>query len=132
MNLNLRFFLDWQEYFAAQEFFRRQSADLLARVALLVSKPLRRLAFHKRWQREPLFQQEHQVSFDHDGLYFRMGQIESNLPWPYYESFAESADGFLLIYGDSFNLLPKRVFADEVQINELRKLLAKNLRKNCK
>jgi hypothetical protein len=96
----------------------------------LTSAPLRRLLFQQKWTREPLFSAEHTVSADEQGVYFRMGQIESNLPWTYYESYLESADGFLLVYGDSFNFLPKRVFAGEPAIQRFRELLAKKLTKN--
>lgn len=95
----------------------------------LTSAPLRRLIFQQKWEREPLFRTEHTVSANEQGVYFRMGQIESNLPWIYYESYLESTDGFLLIYGDSFNYLPKRVFAGETAIEQFRKLLAKKLKK---
>jgi hypothetical protein len=94
----------------------------------LTSAPLRRLLFQQRWAREPLFSAEHKILANEQGVFFKMGQIESNLPWTYYESFLESADGFLLIYGDSFNFLPKRVFGGESAIQQFRALLAKKLK----
>jgi hypothetical protein len=95
----------------------------------LTSAPLRRLLFQQKWAREPLFSAEHKVSADEQGVFFQMGQVESNLPWSYYESFLESAEGFLLVYGDSFNLLPKRVFPGEPAVQQFRELLGKKLKK---
>ena len=58
-----------------------------------------------------------------------MGIIESNLDWKYYQRLIEKPDGFLLVYGnDSFNLLPKRAFADETLIQEFRALASKKLK----
>lgn len=93
----------------------------------ILSAPLRRVIFNKKWASEPLFSTEHFVAADEQGVYFRMGKIESNLPWNYYESFLETTDGFLLIYGDSFNYLPKRVFAEESALDQFRELIAKKL-----
>lgn len=94
----------------------------------LTSAPLRRLIFRQKWVREPLFSTEHKISANEQGVFFQMGQIESNLPWTYYESFLESTDGFLLVYGDSFNFLPKRVFAGDTAIQQFRGLLEKKLK----
>lgn len=93
----------------------------------ILSAPMRRLMFHHKWASEPLFSAEHTVAANDQGVFFRMGRFESNLPWTYYESFLESADGFLLIYGDSFNYLPKRVFAGEPALQQFRELIAKKL-----
>lgn len=95
----------------------------------LTSAPLRRVIFQQKWAREPLFSTEHTVSASEQGVFFRMGKIESNLPWTFYESFLENAEGFLLVYGDSFNFLPKRVFAGDSAIQEFRELVAKKLKK---
>lgn len=161
MTGSINFFLQWEEYFAAQEFFRRSrqsflpdwglgvllvllglvllfvsGLDIFAGAALLIGLAIvfgspffRRWASKHKWQREPLYQTEHQVAFGAEGVYFRMGQIESNLDWKYYQRLLESADGFLLIYGnDSFNLLPKRAFADEKLMQEFRALASKKLK----
>ena len=89
----------------------------------LLSHPLRARAFRTRWEREPLFQAEQTISFDEQGVYFKMGQIESNLPWTYYENWLESADGFLLVYGDTFNYFPKRTFTEVSAIEAFRQLI---------
>lgn len=158
---SINFFLQWEEYFAAQEFFRRSrqsflpdwgfgallialglvllfvsGLDALAAAALLIglvvvfgAPPVRRWASKRKWQREPLYQTEHEVAFGAEGVYFRMGQIESNLDWKYYQRLLENPDGFLLVYGnDSFNLLPKRAFADEKLVQEFRSLASKKLK----
>ena len=96
----------------------------------VLSAPLRRVLFRQKWAREPLFSTEHTVAADEQGIFFRMGQIESNLPWNYYESFLENAEGFLLVYGDSFNFLPKRVFAGETARQQFRELMAKKLKRS--
>jgi hypothetical protein len=57
-----------------------------------------------------------------------MGHVESNLDWKYYQRMLESPDGFLLIYGDdTFNLLPKRAFANDEMINQFRTLAVSKL-----
>ena len=161
MTDSIRFFLQWDEYFAAQEFFRRRrqsitpewgwggllillgvillwigglsifAADaLLVGLVVIFGAPLaRRWASKRKWQREPLYHAEHEVAFSEDGVYFRMGHIESNLDWKYYQRLVESRDGLLLVYGnDSFNLLPKRAFADEHLIQAFRALALKKLK----
>ena len=94
----------------------------------LVSAPMRRLLFKQRWLREPLYSAEHKITFAEQGVFFQMGAVESNLPWSYYESFLEIPDGFLLIYGEAFNFLPKRGFANQAAIKEFRELISKKLK----
>jgi YcxB-like protein len=94
----------------------------------LLSHPLRAQAFRTRWNREPLFSSEQVISFDEQGIYFKIGAFESNLPWTYYESWLESSDGFLLVYGDTFNYFPKRVFSDEAMIKRFREMIAKKIK----
>jgi hypothetical protein len=161
MTQPINFFLQWEEYFAAQEFFRRRrqsiapewgwggllillgllllfwaGLSLLAVDAVLIGLVIifgvpivRRWVSKRKWQREPLFQTEHEVAFSEDGVYFRMGHIESNLDWKYYQRVMEYPEGLLLVYGnDSFNLLPKRAFADEKLIGAFRALAQKKLK----
>ncbi len=90
---------------------------------------VRRWVSKRKWEREPFYQSEHKVAFSEDGVYFRMEPIESNLDWKYYQRLVESPDGLLLVYGnDSFNLLPKRAFANETLLNEYRALAQKKLK----
>ncbi len=161
MTGNINFFLQWEEYFAAQEFFRRSrqsflpdwgvgallfllglvllfvsgldipaAAALVIGLVIIFGGPLvRRWVSQRKWQREPLYQTEHEIAFSDEGVYFRMGRIESNLDWKYYQRLLESPDGLLLIYGeDSFNLLPKRAFSSEKLINDFRALALKKLK----
>ena len=162
MTDTINFYLQWEEYFAAQEFFRRsrQSIDplrilggllmllgafvfflggwaiyigaylFLVGVNLLFGAHwVRRWVSKRKWEREPLYQTQHEVAFSEEGVYFRMGQIESNLDWKYYQRLMESPDGLLLVYGnDSFNLLPKRAFANEALLNKYRALAQKKLK----
>ncbi len=160
MTGSINFFLQWEEYFAAQEFFRRHrqrlspsliigtllivfgailfllgdlfffAADVLViGIIILLAAPLvRRLVSKRKWRREPFYHAEHEVTFSEDGIYFRMGQTESNLNWMYYQRWVESPEGFLLVYGnDSFNLLPKRAFGDEKLVGDFRTLVKKKL-----
>ena len=105
---------------------------VIANVGLIVifGVPLmRRWASKRKWNREPLYQTEHEIAFSDEGVYFRMGQIESNLVWHYYQRLVEGPDGFLLVYGnDSFNLLPKRAFTDDTLVQEFRALASKKLK----
>ena len=158
---SINFFLQWEEYFAAQEFFRRSRQSVapewlasgalllvglamlfveglswLAAVVLVVgalvilAAPLiRRWASKRKWQREPLYETEHEVAFRDEGVYFRMGVIESNLDWKYYQRVMESPNGLLVVYGnDSFNFLPKRAFANEKLLDEYRSLATSKLK----
>lgn len=158
---SINFFLQWEEYFAAQEFFRRsrqsvaperlaggalllvglallsvEGLSLLAAGVLLIgaaafvaASPIRRWASKRKWRREPLYETEHEIAFSDDGVYFRMGVIESNLDWKYYQQLMESQDGLLMVYGnDSFNYLPKRAFADEKLFNQFRSMASKKLK----
>jgi hypothetical protein len=94
----------------------------------LLSHPLRARAFRTRWEREPLFRSEQTFSFDDQSIHFRLGHVESNLPWTYYESWLESNDGFLLVYGETFNYFPKRTFVDEAAIKRFREMIAKRIK----
>jgi hypothetical protein len=158
--MTINFSLDWEEYFAAQEYFLYSrsrltpeylqggalilvgavlfsmgdrallpaTAMILGLAVIFFTPYVRRWASRRKWFREPLFHTLHQVSASEDGVYFRMGIIESNLVWHYYQRFTESPDGFLLIYGnDSFNYLPKRAFASPEMIDQFRALAAKKL-----
>ena len=159
-SIDLNFFLQRDEYYAAMEFYRQQRTGLstdkkvggilillgaaswivLGNLALsiamfvtggavaMLSHPLRARAFRTRWEREPLFRSEQTLSFDEQGIAFRMGQIESNLPWTYYESWLESTAGFLLVYGETFNYFPKRVFSDEATLKRFREMVAKKIK----
>jgi hypothetical protein len=161
MNKSINFFLQWEEYYAAQEFFRRShqaispelviggvlmlagaallffdgmgifaiSVMLFGLVVAFAGPQVRRWASNRKWQREPLFETEHEVAFSEEGVYFRMGVIESNLDWKYYQRIIESPDGLLMVYGnDSFNFLPKRAFADEKLMSDFRQLAMKKLK----
>ncbi len=160
MTESIKFYLTWEEYFAAQEFFRRQHQSiapewvagillilagaallffdglgvfalvvmLLGGIVIFAGPRVRRLASNRKWQREPLFEMEHEVAFSDAGVYFRMGIIESNLDWKYYQRLIEYPEGLLLVYGnESFNFLPKRAFANENLFKEFRSLATRNL-----
>jgi len=161
MAQSINFFLQWEEYFAAQEFFRRnrqtiapewvaggmllligmlllfvEGMSVFAILALLIgvatvilAPQFRSWSSKHKWRREPLYQTEHEVSFSDEGVYFRMGVIESNLDWKYYQRVMESPNGLLMVYGnDSFNLLPKRAFSDENLFDHFRSLATKHLK----
>jgi len=98
-------------------------------IIIVIGLPLiRRLSWKRKWEREPLYRSEHEVSYSEEGIRFLMGHVESNLDWKYYQRMLESPEGFLLIYGDdAFNLLPKRAFANDEMINQFRKLAAAKL-----
>lgn len=158
---SINFFLQWEEYFAAQEFFRRSRQSvapewlaggalllvglamlfveglswlaavvLVVGVVVILAAPLiRRWVSKRKWQREPLYETEHEVAFRDEGVYFRMGVIESNLDWKYYQRVMESPNGLLVVYGnDSFNFLPKRAFANEKLLDEYRLLATTKLK----
>ena len=161
MTESIKFYLTWEEYFAAQEFFRRQHQSvapewvagilltlaaaallffdglgvfavavmLLGIIVIIAGPRVRRLASNRKWQREPLFETEHEVAFSDAGVYFRMGIIESNLDWKYYQRLMEYPEGLMLVYGnESFNFLPKRAFASENLFNEFRRLATSKLK----
>jgi hypothetical protein len=160
MSGQIRFFLNWKEYFAAREFLRARRAPLaqenigggllivasallylfsysnLAAVSalalgLIISfgiPAIRRQAMKRKWDREPLYQMEHTLSFSEEGIFLQMGNIESNLSWQYYRNVIESPDGFLLISSDdAFNFFPKRAFDGENLITEFRALATAKL-----
>jgi len=89
---------------------------------------IRRWSWKRKWEREPLYRSEHEVSYGDEGIRYLMGHVESILDWKYYQRMLESPEGFLLIYGDNaFNFLPKRAFANDEKINQFRKLAAAKL-----
>jgi hypothetical protein len=101
-------------------------------IVYLATPWLRRLTLKRRWARRPVYQAEHSVSFEEQGINYLMGWVESNFGWGYYERLLESPGGFLLVYGnDSFSLLPKRAFASEQSIDEFRALAAAKLKSSA-
>jgi hypothetical protein len=160
MSGQIRFFLNWKEYFAAREFLRASRAPVAQEkigggllivasailylfsyshlaafgafaLGLFIScgiPAIRRQALKRKWDREPLYQTEHTLSFGEEGIFLQMGNIESNLSWQYYRSVLESPDGFLLIScDDAFNFFPKRAFDGENLIKEFRTLATAKL-----
>ena len=93
-----------------------------------LSAPLRKMLFASKWRREPLFHAEQLITVAEEGVFFRLGQFDSNLPWSYYESYLESPAGFLMIYGEAFNFFPKRSFTSEQALGQFRELIAKKLK----
>lgn len=118
---DLRFVLTWRDYFEAERYLLRQQKVL--------SVPLiRQMRLKRRWEREPLLRAEHLVNFSAEGVHYLLDDIESKLDWNYYESYAESPHGFLLIAAeDVFNFIPKRAFAGEPKLAEFRKFLTAKL-----
>jgi hypothetical protein len=160
--MTINFFLNWNEYHQALEFFRhnrRETAPekvigglllvasalwfflddlnmaaviglVVGLIVIFVGPIFRRWGLKRKWEREPIYQLEHAVSFSEEGIHFLMGRVESNLDWGYYQQMIESPDGFLLVYGnDAFNFFPKRAFNGEKMINEFRALAQKKLKK---
>jgi len=160
MSGQIRFFLNWKEYFDAREFLRASRVPVTPEkggggllivagallyffsdlhlaalgalaLGLIISfglPAIRRRASKRKWEREPLYQTEHTLSFSEEGIFLQMGHIESNLSWQYYRSVLESPDGFLLISCDeAFNFFPKRAFDGENLINQFRTLATAKL-----
>lgn len=158
--LDVRFYLTWQEYFTAERFLLRQrqlvapeqlfgaalvllALTLLiavgfkwfeplmvsAGVVLMLTPLIRKGGLRRRWQREPLLREEHVIAFSKSRIHYLMGEVESDLPWSYFEHWIESAEGFLLITGeDVFNLIPKRAFANAGEAGRFRALAASKLK----
>jgi hypothetical protein len=118
----VRFVLTWRDYFDAEQFLLRQQN--------VVSVPfIRQLRLKRRWAREPLLRGKHVVHFQAEGIHYLLDDIESNLDWNYYQSWAESPLGFLLISAeDAFNFIPKRAFTNEAVQHEFRALIASKIR----
>lgn len=101
---------------------------LIAGILFLCVPVFRHLGLRKRWEREPILQAEHIVSYAQDGIHYLLNGIESNLDWKYYQRWIESPQGFLLVYGqDVFNLIPKSAFDSPATINNFRQLIAGKL-----
>ena len=118
---DLRFVLTWRDYFEAERYLLQQQNVL--------SVPfIRQLKLKRRWEREPLLRGEHLVNFSAEGVHYLLDDIESNLDWNYYQHWAESPNGFLLISAeDVFNLIPKRAFTNETKQSEFRTFLTAKL-----
>lgn len=118
---DLRFVLTWRDYFEAERYLLQQQNVL--------SVPLiRQLKLKRRWEREPLLRGEHLVNFSAEGVHYLLDDIESNLDWNYYQHWAESPKGFLLISAeDVFNFIPKRAFTNETKQSEFRAFLTAKL-----
>ncbi len=56
---------------------------------------------------------KHKVSFSENGLYFATNNIKSEIAWEFYQSFLESKNTLILIYGHrQFSVIPKSSFKD--------------------
>ena len=103
----------------------------LGLILLLIAPRWRQKEMRTRWAHERFHHQEHIVSFDEDGVHYKQGPTESRYPWNFYQRFLESGDAFLLICGeDVFNLIPKRAFADQREVDAFRTLASKKLKAN--
>lgn len=119
---SVQFHLSWREYYEAERFLHRKIG--------LVSVPLfRQWRLKTRWSRKAILRAEHRVAFTDEGISYLMDHIESNLDWKYFHRWTETAEGFLLIREEEvFNLIPKRAFANQSQVDEFRQLISTKLR----
>jgi hypothetical protein len=71
----------------------------------------------------PKFHEAYEISFSEDAIHFKTLTIDSNINWTMYNKMLEDDQIFLMIYGKRmYSVIPKRVFANDDEINAFRKL----------
>ena len=80
------------------------------------------------FQRNPKFRDEYHLTFSRENIHFKTANLDSTLKWTHYESFVESPNLFLLMYGKGiYTLVPKRCFESKEVTSAFRKLLEQTI-----
>jgi len=82
----------------------------------------------KMWDSQPALHRLRMIRIDDEGISMSDSVSQNRMLWSGYTRFVESEHLFLLfLSGQQAELIPKRVFADEEQIGQVRQLLAANI-----
>jgi hypothetical protein len=91
---------------------------------LVVLMPLVTLGRVWKIRRTPSISGERRYTFSDEGIKVEFGMATSELKWSFYTRIKETADFFLLFVTGSFcSIIPKRCFADTVQLDSFRSLI---------
>jgi hypothetical protein len=92
---------------------------------LLSLRPLQvRVAFKS----QPKFRERYTLRFEEEGIHFKTATVDSTLKWSHYQTWLESDQIFLLVYGKRlYTVIPKRAFPGPAPIDEFRGLLGRKL-----
>lgn len=72
------------------------------------------------------FKQQYYLEFKDNKIFFRTDDISSELEWNFYEALWENDDFFYIIHSkEMYTLIPKRVFNNEMEMTEFKKLFMK-------
>ena len=72
------------------------------------------------------FKQQYYLEFKDNKIFFRTDDISSELEWNFYEALWENDDFFYIIHSkEMYTLIPKRVFNNEMEMIEFKKLFMK-------
>jgi hypothetical protein len=81
-----------------------------------------------RFMRDKKFNEDYELIFDDNGIHFITDSVKSDIVWNYYNKVWENTKFFYLFYGkELFSLIPKRAIMNEVDLNEFRDLIKKNI-----
>jgi hypothetical protein len=105
----------------------RLALAIAAVVALAGLALWHRYLWGRLYRRQPSLQGLHVYSFSHEGIVASSPHGSGQVSWSAFTKWREDSRMFLIYQADNvFHLVPKRWFADEQQISELRALLAKH------
>ncbi|MFB2894611.1 YcxB family protein [Aerosakkonemataceae cyanobacterium BLCC-F50] len=87
-------------------------------------KLIERYNLARIWKSQPSIREPITLEANEEGITLKSTLFESNIKWQVYTKFVET-NKLLMLYqsNQSFNLLPKRAFSTNEQLNEFRELL---------
>lgn len=84
----------------------------------------------KYFRGDPKFRDRYHLSFSDEGIKLKTTHVDSKLDWSLYTKVIEGNDLYLLAYGKETRMMtavPKRVFRDREQENQLRDLITRHI-----
>jgi hypothetical protein len=76
------------------------------------------------WKSQPSIREPITCEFNEEGIIFKTSSVESNVKWQFYIKFLETKKLFMLYQSHHlFNILPKRAFMSNEQLDQFRELL---------
>ncbi|MEG4009861.1 YcxB family protein [Microcoleus sp. Pol11C1] len=76
------------------------------------------------WKSQPNLREPTTLEFNEEGIIYKTFSVESNIKWQLYTKFRETKKLFMLYqFPHVFNILPKRAFMSNEQLDQFRELL---------
>lgn len=92
---------------------------------------LQRYLIYRNWKSNPSIREPVNIEVTEEGIDFEGATFKSAIKWQIYTNFLESKNLFMLYQSNNlFNMIPKRAFSSNEQINQFRDLIGRMIVKN--